>query len=652
MYVADSGSFEVRKVGAAGVSTLAGNAATPGIDDGTGPLAAFIHPHATAVDAAGNAYVTDNGSGQVRKITPAGVVTTLLHRGSGPPTTGDPLQITQPESVGVDAAGNVYVADGYDGKVAKITPAGAISVVLPPSGDPMPSFFVNDPDWFRHPVNLAVAADGTVWVSDTTDSVIRRITPDGQVTVVAGTMGVIETTWTSPGGGPVLVTVTGNADGVGGSASFNAPGMLALDGGGNAFVLDQFNQVIRKITPAGVVTTVASLNGPVLPVGYPGEPWTYGSSITPGSFDWSYDLLSITERQRGAVVGLAVAPGGALIVSSTQSNCLHQGRAVVRPVVALGAPVVTRTTATLNASVNPNGLATAVQVDYGTDPALGSSLSLAFTANDTASHPVQAALSGLSPDTVYYYRVTAVNIDGATTVAGMFTTPDVRTTALAGLEADAGPLVPAFDPAVTIYDLTTASGSTAVVLTPVLADAAATVTINGVAALSGSPSAPVATGPGRSSIMIQVTAEDGVTHKTYVVIAHPLSHAQEWRLRYFGQTENIGIAADLADPDGDGVSNLTEFATGTDPTLRSRPPGVTAVEGANLSFTYTRSNAAVADGVAFTVEWTTTLPGKAWSTAGVTETVLSDDGTLQTVKALVPRKGSRALFLHLRIDPP
>jgi hypothetical protein len=144
------------------------------------------------------------------------------------------------------------------------------------------------------------------------------------------------------------------------------------------------------------------------------------------------------------------------------------------------------------------------------------------------------------------------------------------------------------------------------------------------------------------------------THGTFDInlIGSGLSNREAWRQTYFQSTRNSGNAADDADPDGDHLSNLIEFACHLDP-LRSDPlPGAVTLNGANMEFVYTRADAALAEGVTFNVRWSDTLAADSWSAAGVTETVLSDDGTTQQVKAVIPRDVAMRRFVHLSVMAP
>jgi hypothetical protein len=133
--------------------------------------------------------------------------------------------------------------------------------------------------------------------------------------------------------------------------------------------------------------------------------------------------------------------------------------------------------------------------------------------------------------------------------------------------------------------------------------------------------------------------------------ASDYSHQQVWRFQNFGNMESIGNAADELDSDADGESNFYEFATGQNPFDGTRVSPTVMRNGANLEFTYTRSKAAVLDGLAFTVEWSDTLLAGSWSTLGVTESTVQQTDTLETRRALMPRGTMGSRFVRLRITP-
>lgn len=129
-----------------------------------------------------------------------------------------------------------------------------------------------------------------------------------------------------------------------------------------------------------------------------------------------------------------------------------------------------------------------------------------------------------------------------------------------------------------------------------------------------------------------------------------LSVIESWRQTWFGITTNTGDAADDADSDHDGFNNTLEFALGMNPTLATTPSFQTQVTGGNIEFTYTRSNAAVLAGKTFHVPWTETLNNLDWSETGTTQTILTDNGTTQTVKATVPIGTNGRRFVRLEVQ--
>jgi sugar lactone lactonase YvrE len=226
-----------------------------GTADGTGPAARFSGLSGLTVDAAGNVFVADVANCRqlcpvlidvniIRKITPDGVVTTLAGT-AGKSGMADGMGAAAmfyiPSGLGTDSAGNLYVADCGNGALRKITPAGVVTTVASSgvcSGSVLTT--LTSPS---APSGVAVDGAGNIYVSDSRASVIRKVTPSGLVTTVAG----------SSGGAAV--------DGTGASARFDGPQAIAVDAGGNAYVADTLNNSIRMISPAGVVTTIAGKFG-------------------------------------------------------------------------------------------------------------------------------------------------------------------------------------------------------------------------------------------------------------------------------------------------------------------------------------------------------------------------------------------------------
>jgi hypothetical protein len=260
VYVADMMNNTIRKITPAGVvTTLAGLAGNPGIGDGTGAAAKFFWPSGVAVDGMGVVYVSDEGSYTIRKVTPAGVVTTLAGGGSpgSADGTGSAAGFHNAAGVAVDGAGNVYVSDSYENTIRKVTPAGVVTTLAgmaqTPSGIDLgidgPGMIDNygsadgtgSAARFYNPNGVAVDTAGNVLVADTNNETIRKVTPAGVVTTLAG------------------LAAWGSADGTGSAARFQGPEGVAVDTAGSVYVADYSNSTIRKITPTGVVTTMAGL---------------------------------------------------------------------------------------------------------------------------------------------------------------------------------------------------------------------------------------------------------------------------------------------------------------------------------------------------------------------------------------------------------
>jgi hypothetical protein len=248
VYVAD-GLDTIRRITSAGVvTTLAGQVSTSGSSDGTGSAAQFYEPWGVATDTTGNVYVMDTYNDTLRKITPAGVVTTLAglagNKYGSANGTGSAAQFFYPFGVTTDNAGNVFVADSSNLTIRKITPSGLVSTLAGLAGSQGSADGTGSEARFRYTYGVATDSAGNVYVADSANNTIRKITSAGVVTTLAG-----------------LAVTSGSDDGTGSAARFNYPYGLATDSAGNIYVADTYNYTIRKVTPAGVVTTLAGLAG-------------------------------------------------------------------------------------------------------------------------------------------------------------------------------------------------------------------------------------------------------------------------------------------------------------------------------------------------------------------------------------------------------
>jgi streptogramin lyase len=241
VYVADRFNDAIRKITPGGVvTTLVKTVSPPGSVNPLEP-SRFSDPFGVAVDVAGNIYVADTGNGTIRKIVPTGVVTNFAGTAG---IVGTLYLFNLPTGVAVDGTGNVYVADSRNEMIRKVTPAGIMTTLAGTAGKTGSADGVGSAALFDNPTGVAVDVAGNVYVADSGNDIIRKITLDGVVTTLAGTADKL-----------------GSADGAGSAAQFNHPFAVAVDGAGNVYVADSGNDTIRKIAPGGVVTTLAGTAG-------------------------------------------------------------------------------------------------------------------------------------------------------------------------------------------------------------------------------------------------------------------------------------------------------------------------------------------------------------------------------------------------------
>jgi DNA-binding beta-propeller fold protein YncE len=232
------------------LSVVAGQLGGVGNIDGTGAAAAFYQPAGVAVDTVHNLiYIADTSDHTIRKITAAGVVTTFAGTANifgFADGTGTAAQFNNPQALAVDGNGNVYVADTGNDAVRMITPAGVVTT-LAGGGFPGSLDGTGTAALFNSPKGIAVNSAGTlIYVADTNNSTIRAVTSGGVVTTYAGTAGQF--------GYANVASTPANA-------LFSGPADVALDASGTLYIADTQNSVIRMITSAGAVTTLAGTQG-------------------------------------------------------------------------------------------------------------------------------------------------------------------------------------------------------------------------------------------------------------------------------------------------------------------------------------------------------------------------------------------------------
>lgn len=275
-FISDQSNHAIRKVTPSGVvTTVAGITGTSGYLDGPVANALFYLPRGHAFDSAGNLFVMDAFNDVVRKVS-GGVVSTFC----GTFNTAGSLDgapnialLNFPNGMTIDSSGNLIVTDSNNYTVRKVTPAGFVTTLAGTAGVQGSADGTGPAASFGYVSGPAVDASGNIYVADESHNTIRKITPASQVTTFAGSAGL-----------------SGSADGLGAAARFSNPVQISLDSAGNLYVSDLSNATIRKITAGGQVTTI---------VGQPGV-----QNAAPGPFPAS--LLN--------PLGVAVLPNGDLAI--------------------------------------------------------------------------------------------------------------------------------------------------------------------------------------------------------------------------------------------------------------------------------------------------------------------------------------------------
>lgn len=244
LFVADRDNSVIRRITPTGdVTTFAGTAGSTGSADGTGSAARFNHPEGLAIDGSGTLYVSDTGNRTIRKITSAGVVTTLAGTPGGygnNDATGAAATFAHPQALAVDASGNVYVIDPYSSVLRKVSSAGVVTTLAGEAFKAGNSDGTGTAAHFNAPQGLAISASGELYVADTGSHTLRKVTSAGVVTLFAGT-----------------AAARGLKDATGSEARFYEPSGLAFDASGNLWVAELGNRTVRKVTSAQAAATEA-----------------------------------------------------------------------------------------------------------------------------------------------------------------------------------------------------------------------------------------------------------------------------------------------------------------------------------------------------------------------------------------------------------
>ena len=303
IYLTDNYSiWKITPAGSYSCFAGSGTGYTFGSTDGTRTSARFNKPYGITIDASGNLYVSDTGNNTIRKITSAGVVTTIAGTAGSSGSTdaaGSSARFNSPYDIDIDAAGNLYIADRGNNSIRKLTLSGATytaSTIAGSAGSPGSTDGTGSAARFNTPTGLAVDASGIIYVSDTGNNTIRRLAPPSMTIDVEGTdsashsgaitVGILNKTDAGPlalsganaignlaiQGGKVAISSASNLNGASSAVTFASSGTDPVTGAANTATLQiagTMNTGAFAFTSAGTVqvdgSNVATLN--VAPTG-------------------------------------------------------------------------------------------------------------------------------------------------------------------------------------------------------------------------------------------------------------------------------------------------------------------------------------------------------------------------------------------------
>ena len=288
VYIVDSNNNVVEKVTPSGnLSIFAGTGVAGAPTPGPATVSALNGPGAIAIDRSDNAYISDSSNNVVEKVTPSGTLSIFAGRGTaGAPTPGPARSsaLNSLNQVAVDLSGDVYIADSGNSVVEKVTPSGTLSIVAGTGRAGRPTPGPARSSALNYPGGVAVDSSGSTYIADFGNNVVEKVTPSGTLSIFAGT-------------GTVGAPTSGPAT----SSALGGPAFVAIDSAGTAYIADFGANVVEKVTPSGTLSILAGKGTPGIP--------------TPGP---------ATSSALDGPVGVAVDPWGNVYIGDSKNNLVEK----------------------------------------------------------------------------------------------------------------------------------------------------------------------------------------------------------------------------------------------------------------------------------------------------------------------------------------